>query len=256
MNILFTICGRAGSQGFKNKNLKIFCGHPLVMYTMASIRLYIDRYKEDDDIDVVLNTDSEQLIDIVSDQSMLTVDVIQREEKLSGGSVAKVSVIRDCLERMQERNKKEYDIVVDLDITSPLRTVDDIRSAINKKKEREDVNVVFSVTEARRNPYFNMVKRGKECIERAIASEITARQDAPEFLDMNASIYAYSSVALQKEEPSTFFNTKCEAILMKDTGILDIDCEEDFELLQVIAMHFYRNYDDYGMIYRYLEQYK
>ena len=27
--LLITICGRAGSKGFKNKNLKTFCGHPL-----------------------------------------------------------------------------------------------------------------------------------------------------------------------------------------------------------------------------------
>ena len=27
--VLITICGRAGSKGFKHKNLKIFDGHPL-----------------------------------------------------------------------------------------------------------------------------------------------------------------------------------------------------------------------------------
>ena len=31
--LLITICGRAGSKGFKNKNLKTFCGHPLVYYS-------------------------------------------------------------------------------------------------------------------------------------------------------------------------------------------------------------------------------
>ena len=34
-NILITICGRAGSKGFKNKNLKTFLGTPLVYYTVA-----------------------------------------------------------------------------------------------------------------------------------------------------------------------------------------------------------------------------
>lgn len=37
MKILFTICGRAGSKGFKNKNLKKMNGVPLVFYTLASI---------------------------------------------------------------------------------------------------------------------------------------------------------------------------------------------------------------------------
>ena len=34
--VLITICGRAGSKGFKNKNLKTFLEKPLVYYTLAS----------------------------------------------------------------------------------------------------------------------------------------------------------------------------------------------------------------------------
>ena len=33
--LLITICGRAGSKGFKNKNLKVFCGKPLVYYSLS-----------------------------------------------------------------------------------------------------------------------------------------------------------------------------------------------------------------------------
>ena len=43
MNVLFTICGRAGSKGFKNKNLKMFLGVPLVYYSIAAIALYIEK---------------------------------------------------------------------------------------------------------------------------------------------------------------------------------------------------------------------
>ena len=44
MNILFTICGRAGSKGFKNKNLKEMNGVPLVYYTLAAIKAYIEAH--------------------------------------------------------------------------------------------------------------------------------------------------------------------------------------------------------------------
>ena len=57
MAILFTVCGRAGSKGFQSKNLKDFLGVPLVYYTLAAIRLWQQR--ADEEIDVVLNTDSE-----------------------------------------------------------------------------------------------------------------------------------------------------------------------------------------------------
>lgn len=41
--LLITICGRAGSKGFKNKNLKTFCGHPLVYYSLSAAELFIKK---------------------------------------------------------------------------------------------------------------------------------------------------------------------------------------------------------------------
>lgn len=147
----------------------------------------------------------------------------------------KVAVIKDCLVRMEILKNRKYDMVVDLDITSPLRTIYDIENVIQKKKKSKDADVVFSVTNARRNPYFNMVKRDGKFYSKAITSNYTARQQAPEFFDMNASIYAYDVNALMNKEPGIFFNDKCDIIVMKDTGILDIDSEEDFQMMQVIA---------------------
>ena len=242
MNILFTICGRAGSKGYKNKNLKSFLGIPLVYYSIAAIALYreSDSAKESN-IDVVLHTDSETLIRIVSEQEEVPIHVIHRDKSLGGDAVPKISVIKDCLIKMEEHGGKNYDMVVDLDITSPLRTVQDIETAVEKKRSRKDTDAVFSVTEARRNPYFNMVKEKQGYFLKAISSEYTARQQAPKFYDMNASIYVYSVTALKNKEPKIFFNDKCDAILMKDTGILDIDSEEDFQLMQVIAEYLFDN---------------
>ena len=39
--LLITVCGRAGSKGFKNKNLKTFCGKPLVYYSLAAAGLFL-----------------------------------------------------------------------------------------------------------------------------------------------------------------------------------------------------------------------
>lgn len=53
--VLITICGRAGSKGFKNKNLKIFDGHPLSYYSLSAAELFI-RSRPDLAVDVCLNT--------------------------------------------------------------------------------------------------------------------------------------------------------------------------------------------------------
>lgn len=249
MNILFTICGRAGSKGFKNKNLKYLCGTPLVYYTLSVICLYIKRYSQKTNIYIVLNTDSADLIKIVLLQNFLEVDVINRDEKLGEDTVPKVKVINDCLMQMENRHNCKFDVVVDLDITSPLRTVKNVKQAIDKKMERKDIDVVYSVTNSRRNPFFNMVKQEKGLFVKAIKANYTARQQAPNFYDMNASIYAYNPSALRNKDTNTFFNDNADAIIMRDTAVLDIDSEEDYELMQVIAAYLFETDSELQEVY-------
>lgn len=246
MAILFTVCGRAGSKGFKSKNLKDFLGVPLVYYTLAVIHLW--QQISEEKADIVLNTDSRDLCEIVAAQRLLPVQIIHRCAALGGDTVPKVSVIRDCLEQMEARTGMEYEMVVDLDITSPLRTVADVSAAIKKKRARVDTDVVYSVSESRRNPYFNMVCERDGFFTKAIPSNYTARQQAPVFYDMNASIYAYSPHALREKEPSVFFNNRCDAIIMQDTAVLDIDSEEDYNLMQVIAAYLFEQNCAFGEI--------
>lgn len=257
MNILFTLCGRAGSKGVKGKNARDFLDVPLVWYSMANIDLYMQRYaSKDDEIRIVLNTDSESLIELVHRVKNLTVTVLRRDESLSGDRVPKVAVILDCLNRAEQEFGIAFDMVVDLDITSPLRTVQDVKNVINRKSQRTDADVVYTVAPSRRNPYFNMVKEENGFFCKAIPSNFTTRQEAPVFYDMNASIYAYSPKALKEKEHTTFFNSHCDAVVMQDTGILDIDSEEDYNLMQVIAKNLFENKEGYIEIYHKVKEWK
>lgn len=253
MNYLFTICGRAGSKGLANKNLKNFLDVPLVYLTLAAIKMTLDKLDNKDSVfKVVINTDSKELIDLATSQRMIEVFPIVRNEELSGDRVAKVSVINNCLEVAESAFGLKFDLIIDLDITSPLRTVNDVLLAIEKKQSRSDTDVVYSVTHARRNPYFNMAIKNKEngFFEKAIKSNYISRQETPEIFDMNASIYVYNPTSVRNKDHSTFFNTGSDAIVMKDTGVIDIDCNEDLELMQVIAKYyFYTNYKEYKEIY-------
>lgn len=244
MNILFTICGRAGSKGIKNKNIKKFLGIPLPLYTLSAIDLYLEEHK---DIcgDIVLNTDSKELINIIREIHMRPVDIVKRKEQLAGDHVSKIAVIRDTYETMEERKKQKYDMVVDLDITSPLRCVSDIENLVTKKREY-DCDIVFSVTDARRNPYFNMVQKSEKGYQRVIESKFVSRQMSKEVFDMNASLYAYEPQYLKTG--NEIFEGHCEIIHMYDTAILDLDHESDFELMQVIAGYLFEKKASFGEI--------
>lgn len=246
MRILFTICGRAGSKGIKNKNLKDFLGYPLVFYTVSVIDLFM-KQNAHIDCDIVVNTDSKDLMYLIRKNLKLQTDFIDRDPTLGQDYTPKIAVIQNSLEIMQERNKQNYDMVVDLDITSPLRTVNDLQSLIEKKVECA-ADVVFSVTDSRRNPYFNMVKSSAEGYVRVIESSFNARQEAPEIFDMNASLYAYSPSFL--EIGKGIFEGKCDVIRMMDTAVLDIDNENDFELMEVIAEYLFRSHEEMDIVRR------
>lgn len=243
MKILFTICGRAGSKGIKNKNIKKFLNQPLPYYTLSVIDLFLKRNPEYD-ADIVLNTDSIELIDLFKKNNMRSTEVVERDAALSGDTVPKVAVILECLEKREACGIK-YDMVVDLDITSPLRKEKDLEALIHKKLET-DCDIVFSVTEARRNPYFNMVKKEQKGYSKVLKSDFAARQQAPEVFDMNASMYAYSPEYLRRAK--SIFDGYCEVIQMDDTGILDLDHENDLELMQVIAQYLFQSKIEFGEI--------
>lgn len=240
-NILFTICGRAGSKGIKNKNIRNFCGYPLPYYTLSAIDLFIKRHPENN-YKIVLNTDSIELIDLVSKNKMRSVNVIKRPPELSGDLVGKVEVIRNCFESMEDECNIKFDAVVDCDITSPLRTVNDIENLL-KVHFSKTPDVTTSVTSARRNPYFNQVMKTEKGFKKVISSNYTARQQAPEIFDMNASLYAYSPEFLRSGKG--VLDGYCEITEMYDTAVLDLDHENDFELMEVIAQYLFVHKDEF-----------
>jgi len=248
MDILFTICGRAGSKGIKNKNIRDFLGHPLPYYTLASIDCYLSQYATDN-IDVAINTDSPELINIAENNPYLAVNVIKRKPELGGDRVPKSDVILDTYNQMQTITGKYYSMVVDLDLTSPLRTAKDIDELIITQKEKQ-ADITFSVTEARRNPYFNMVMESDKGVKKVLQSDFVARQQAPTVYDMNASLYAFNPKHLKSGKG--IFDGYCEIIKMFDTGILDLDHENDFELMQVVAKYLFENKEDFKALYEYV----
>ena len=213
VKILFTICGRAGSKGIKNKNIKMFCGIPLPYYTLSAIDLFIKETNLKINIDIVANTDSAELLKMICNNPMQEVHVIE--------------------------------IILDLDLTSPLRTSGDIERVIEKHIEKS-ADVTTTVTTARRNPYFNQVKKVEHGFKKVLESNYTARQQAPEIFDMNASIYAYSPKYLGLKKG--VLDGYCECVEMYDTGILDLDHENDFQLMQVIAEYLFEKNTKYQKI--------
>ena len=189
MNILVTICARGGSKGVPGKNIKEIGGKPLIAYTVELAKAVQEKFAAK----VSLSTDNLEIKEL-SESIGLKTDYI-RPAHLATDSAGKIDAIRDLI-LFEERNLGyEYDYILDIDITSPLRTIRDINKAFKIFIANSDALTLFSVNKASRNPYFNMVEENLtgfySLIKKSPKGEIMSRQSAPMVYDLNASFYWY-----------------------------------------------------------------
>jgi CMP-N-acetylneuraminic acid synthetase len=126
------------------------------------------------------------------------------------------------------------ELFVDLDCTSPLRDVDDISKAIAQFRAT-DKDAVFTVCEARKNPYFNMLETddgGNLRICKQLPKPIVRRQDAPKVVEHVASIYVLSPDYLRRG--TGLLSGRTEGYDIGSAKSLDIDSEFDFELVEYL----------------------
>lgn len=236
MNILITLCGRAGSKGCANKNIREFDGYPLIYYTLAAAIMFREKRKTDR-IDICVDSDSEDILLLCN--KVKKVILSRRPAEFAQDNSPKMEAIRNALNYTELTLGIKYDAIIDLDITSPLRKIDDIEKALDKQimlaKE-----VVFSVVPSRRNPYFNMVEDNNGIIKRVLNGAFTTRQAAPKVYDMNASIYCYSRKFLSNKMNYSPLNADFDITYMEDTHIIDIDSDSDFICLEILWNKYYK----------------
>ena len=135
--------------------------------------------------------------------------------------------------KLKKKYLKKFDIVFDLDVTSPLRKVSDIKNAF-KTFKKNNSSVLFSVHNARRNPYFNVVERKNRKIKLVKQTKkiIHARQKAPKVYDMNASIYIWQRNKLLQND--NLFGSKTNIYVMPFERSIDIDEEIDFKIIEML----------------------
>lgn len=222
--ILCVICARGGSKRLKNKNLKNLFGKPLIYHTInQALKSKIFN-------NVVFSSDSLVLKKIAKESG---ADAwFTRPKKLSNDSAAKMPVIRHAVIEAEKKYKIKFDYIFDLDVTSPLRKVSDIKKAFTLfLKSHQDM--LISGNKSRKNPYFNMVEKKKDNSLKLVVKPknyYVRTQDAPVVYELNASIYIWKRQAcfVQKGPfcKKTFFYE------MPYSRSIDIDSLSDFKMVE------------------------
>ena len=223
MKILCTICARAGSKGVANKNLRLINGLPLIAY---SLRQAVDSELFSQ---IAVSSDSPEIRDAALAHG--ATFVVDRPAEMASDTAPKLPAIRHCVETT-EKEFGQFDIIIDLDATAPLRIAADIIGALELLKQTNAENVITG-TPAHRSPYFNLVEQDENGIvhlSKPLKDAVTRRQDSPKCFDMNASIYVWRRDALLNN-PSLYVSST-RLFEMPRERSLDIDSQADFEMVE------------------------
>lgn len=230
MNILVTICARGGSKGIPGKNIKLLAGVPLIEYTIRAARTFATRHNAV----IALSTDDEAIKKAAA-AAGITSDY-KRPEELATDTAGKIDTIRDLVLFTEQKNNCRYDFVLDLDVTSPLRTQEDIDKGFDIIAADPDALTLFSVNKANRNPYFSMVEPGNgkyySHVKKGSGNIPLSRQTAPPAYDMNGSFFWYRRVFFDLGGKSAV--TERSLIYEMDHVCFDLDHMIDFEFMNFL----------------------
>lgn len=228
MEILVSLCARAGSKGIPGKNFKLLNNIPLIAYSIKAAQALQKTHH----VDIGLTTDSEDIKKIAADWGLNTA--YQRSEELSTDKVGKIDTIKDLMLWEEKQRNKKYDYILDLDITSPLRTVEDLTEALGLIENKPQALDIFSVSPPNRNPYFNMVEPAENDYVKLVknAGIIKSRQTAPPVFDMNAS-FIYFRRRFFDEGWQVALTDKSMMYLVPH-ACFDLDHTIDFTVMEII----------------------
>ena len=229
MKTLCVISARGGSRGLPGKNIRRLLDKPMIEWSIeqALATPEIDR--------VVVSTDSEAIATVAIAAGAEVPFV--RPDYLSTSEAGKFDVFKHALLSCEEHYGEEYEFYLDLDCTSPLRDVDDISACIARFREvrKHGVDGVFTVCDARKNPYFNLLetdKSGALKICKNLPSTIVRRQDAPPVYEHVASIYVFSPEYIHSA--SYLLDGHTEGYDIGSEKSLDVDSDLDFLLVEYL----------------------
>lgn len=222
MKVLAIIPARSGSKGIPGKNIKNFCGKPLIVHTIEQA------IKSKLVTKVIVSTDSTEIADI-SFKHGAEVPFL-RPENISGDKSTDLEYINHA--KVYYKDEK-FDYIIILRPTSPLRKTSDIDKAINAlhNSEHSSLRSVDRVEEG--HPYWTLKIKG-EILEPFIADkgfkQYPRRQILPECYKLNGCIDI-----IRWSCTNDMYGDKIQPYILDKTSSIDINTMHDF----IIAEAFY-----------------
>ena len=223
------IFARGGSKGVPRKTLREVGGRSLLARSIDVAR-QVPRISR-----IILSTDDPEIAE-VGRRFGAEVPFLRPPELATDTSPERLSW-RHAVQWVRNHDgPKAFDTFVSLPVTAPLRKAEDVERCLNAFKTLPACDIVITMTRARSNPYFNMVRMTSEGLVTLAITDGTKpvrRQDAPKILDMTCVAYVTTPDHIMTSDG--VFDGRVKGVEVDEISAIDIDTEFDLRLAEMFA---------------------
>jgi CMP-N,N'-diacetyllegionaminic acid synthase len=220
VKILAVIPARGGSKGIPRKNIKPLAGKPLIAWTIeAALQAQgIDR--------VIVSTEDEEIALVAK---KLGAEVpFMRPLELAQDETPGIASVLHAIERLPD-----FDWVLLLQPTSPLRSVEDIEGVVQFCRDQAAQSAV-SITEVSKHPFWMYRRNEHQHLQPLIPNrpDITNRQDLPPVYALNGALYLARTDWLIENQG--FVGPKTLGYVMPEERSVDLDVPLDWQWVEFL----------------------
>jgi CMP-N-acetylneuraminic acid synthetase len=233
MKVVAFIFARGGSKGLPGKNVRLLCGKPMIAWAIQHAKL-VKRIER-----VIVSTDSEEIAAVARQYGAETP--FMRPADLAHDHSPEWMAWRHALNYLQCEGGLP-DVMVSVPVTAPLRAPGDIERCLDEFA-LGGADIVVTVSEAHRSPYFNMVKRNADSTVSLVIPQdesLSRRQDAPAVYDMATVAYVANPQFVLTR--NSLFEGRVRAVAVPVERAIDIDTLLDFQIAECLMKG--RRHDD------------
>ncbi len=224
MKAVTFIFARGGSKGLPGKNIRPLGGKPLIAWSIEHA-IAVKRIER-----VIVSTDSEEIA-AVARQYGAEVPFI-RPAELARDDSPEWLAWRHALNYLRETTGALPEVMVSVPTTAPLRLSLDIENCLDEY-EKNNADIVITVTDAHRSPCFNMVKANMDGTVGLVdppESAIARRQDAPVVYDVATVCFVANPEFVMTH--NGIYEGQVKAVRVPVERAIDIDTLLDFQIAE------------------------
>ena len=223
MKTVAIILARGGSKGIPQKNIIDFCGKPLLAWTIEHCR--------DNGIDsVYVSSDSDKILEVGEEYG---AESIKRPEGISGDTATSESGWLHALEVIEEKTTN-LDWILAPQVTSPLRSTDDIRNGLEIANSGK-YDSLFSCSIAEDLFFWEESSGNLDSVNYDWRNR-KRRQDIPKQYIENGSFYLFRPEVLRKN--NNRFGGQIGVVEMEFWKMFEIDSMDDLRMCSALMKEF------------------